>query len=376
MRVFGQQDVVEADHRHVLRHAATGGGQRAHRADGDDVGGGDHAVERQSGGDRLGHAGFGVGAAETGAHQPFGRGLQPGIAQRLAIAVVAVRDFRQAFVAEEDDALAAAFGQVRGGELAAEAVVRAHHRVFLVRQPRAPDRERDAGARRLVDRGVLEALADEDHAVAAARLLQAPHPAVLVHRDLRQQHVVAAVGEGVGEVRQHRHHERVDQVRLALVHQRHPDRDHPGLPRAQAAGDRIDRVARLLGQPPDPLARAGGDHRAVLQRARHGGFGHAGEPGDVRHLQVGRRLRDPAAGSVHVSSLRHNRDRDQVAAQWTGNLHGECPAATGSGRRYRRPAGPLRRRAAVAFGWPMRKAAGMSACSGSGPQGPAEAGPG
>ena len=162
---------------------------------------------------------------------------------------------------------------------------------------------RDAGARGLVDRAVFETLADEDHAIAAPGLLQLAHPTVLMRGDFRQEHVVAAVAQRVGKVRQHGHHEGIDQMRFALVHQRHRHRNDAGLARAQAAGDRVDRIAGLLGEPSDALAGGRGDQRAVFERTRDGGLGHPGEFGDIRHLQVVRRLRGAAAGSGHSTRV-------------------------------------------------------------------------
>ena len=140
VRVFGQQDIVEADHRNVLRHAPARFRQRAHRADRDHVGRRHHAVEIGAALDQCAHAGVGVFAAEMAADVQFWMRLQPGVAQCMTVAFMAMADFRQTFVAEEGDAAAAVADQMIGTDLAAKAVVGAHNRIFCAGCRRARPR--------------------------------------------------------------------------------------------------------------------------------------------------------------------------------------------------------------------------------------------
>ena len=214
---------------------------------------------------------------------------------------MALTDLRQRVVTEKRNAARALRQQMRGGELAAQHVVGTHRGIGLARYGGTPDDERDTPQRHRVELVVLLPLADHHDAGSAATSHALRGFVQLRGRHARQQHLVAALGQRVGDAADQAQEKRVRQVLVRDRIERHDDGDGAVLPEAQVLRADVDGVVERARQFRHPFARLGVDLRAAGQRARDGRHRHARQPGDVGHLQAlgfggGHRLRRRSQG--------------------------------------------------------------------------------
>ena len=198
-----------------------------------------------------------------------------------AQAVVAVDQLERPHLAHEGEPATAARDQPLADQSAARDIVDADCAMRLARHGAAPDDERTIAARDLFDHRKLVRLADQQHAVERPRPDDIVQPVVAVGHDARQQHVIAAGGDAVGEMAEQRHEERVRQMLAPLMAQRHRDADHAGALRPQPARHQIGAKAMFGGDRGDALARLFVDEWAVGERAGYRAGIDAGQPGDV-----------------------------------------------------------------------------------------------
>ena len=128
-------------------------------------------------------------------------------------------------IAEEHQTLAAAGDQVPRRQAAAFEIVAADAAIQLPGQLRAPDDDREVVGRQFVELIVMTPLADHDDAVSATTADQLADGMQFIGIDARQQHVVAAIGDRVGQAAEHAQEERLGHMlpRAAVV--RHHDGD-------------------------------------------------------------------------------------------------------------------------------------------------------
>ena len=286
MDVAGELDVVEADDRHVVRHAAPGLGDGADRAERHQVGGRDHR-------------GRGLGQREETRHRAMPavdvevsvgdvlvavgetEGLHLGAVGTQALG--ARRRVEQA--GDGGDPPVPQLVQMPHGQGDSRLVVGDHE---LGRGADELDVDADAGqvgADEAADLGVLGVDVHEHDAgdVVMARALEEGVVAVAVAGALagEQQQVVAAGADGVLEPDEHLVEEGVaERVGVALAGLEE-DADQMRALRDEAAGRRCGRVVELLRQADDPLAGVGVDVRVAVQRPGDGADRHAAQAGQL-----------------------------------------------------------------------------------------------
>ncbi len=308
MEIAGQLNIVVADHRHPARHIDAMGAQRVNRGHGQQVAAGEDGVERDRAAQQFLHRRAATVRQEG--HRQLQRRIGgkrlPG--QGLAIALIALRHFRQMGVAEEGDALAALRQQVRGGQRAAGQVVAADGAVQLLRQLRAPHHDRHLACGQLVQLFMMAPLADEHDADHAAGIERCRSRIELLGIDARHQHVEALLGQRVGQAAQHAQEKGIGQVlaRGRVVRDDHAD--GAVLLQAQVLRADVDGVLERARQLHDAGAGFIVDQRAATKGARYGRGRDAGQPCDVGHLQAPLLGRGGAVGS-----------------RWRGLGHGKRP---------------------------------------------------
>ncbi|PAV92783.1 hypothetical protein WR25_17367 [Diploscapter pachys] len=250
---------------------------RLHR---DHVGGGGDAVDRiaravEIRGDFRGHDVGGEMRVE------LQRRRQAGGLRGDAQAAVAIDQLQRPHLAHEGEPATAAGDQPLADQSAARDIVDADRAMRLARHGTAPHDQRAIAARDLFDHRKLVRLANQQHAVERSRPDDIVQPVVAVGYDARQQYVIAAGGDAVGEMAEQRHEERVGQMLAPFMAQRHRDADHTGALRAQPARHQIGAKPMFGGDRGDALARLFVDQRAVGERAGYRAGIDAGQPGDV-----------------------------------------------------------------------------------------------
>ena len=184
--VTGQDDVVEADHGHVVRDCPAGRRQGADCGQGDHVREGEGRVERDALGEERRHRLLGF-VHRVGRRDHQGRiERDPRFRQTLPVAFEPLDRLGSVYRAQEGDALAALGDQMGDGQASALDVVASDRAVALARQPAAPDHHGPVGVGDGVQRLVLGALADQQQAVGAMRLDDPLQPARLGHDHLVQ----------------------------------------------------------------------------------------------------------------------------------------------------------------------------------------------
>ncbi len=154
-------------------------------------------------------------------------------------------------------------------------------RAVAVRPGRdAPDDERRLSLGKRADVPLRAAGGHQDEAVDAAGLEIRAHPVGVVRRDLDDEQVIAVRVETGGDPTHDLEHERVGhgEIRLVLVGD---ERDDVALLQAEPARRVVHLEPVLPGDLADAVLRLDADQRAVVERARDGGLGHARQAGDV-----------------------------------------------------------------------------------------------
>lgn len=229
---------------------------------------------------------------------------------RVEEAGVAGLEFGNVGIAEESESVAALLQQMRRCQSTPGKVVRADRGLNPVRNRRAPDDQRAVAARDILDGVRLIGLADDDDAIDAPRINNGIQPRAIGRDHARQQQVVAAIRQRVGERTDQAHEERIGQMLVRLVTQRQDDSDRLRPPEAQVAGKRVDAEPVLGRQGFDTVARRLGDDGVAGECARYGRYRHAGKlrqigkaPGDGTGLvEQGRgAVNAPVHGAIVAS---------------------------------------------------------------------------
>mmetsp|Transcript_44669 Transcript_44669/g.105027 ORF Transcript_44669/g.105027 Transcript_44669/m.105027 type:complete len:259 (-) Transcript_44669:2947-3723(-) len=222
--VGGQRHVVIPDNGHVVGYAAPARAQGLNYQQCKHVAAADDRVEAELRAvaeivhHRRGRAGFERrGQFQRRVH------VEPSLAQRLGVALAAQPDFRQFGVTDEGDALAAQLQQMARCQAAAEHVVAANTAIELLRHLTAPDHQRQLASGHLVELLMLAPLTDQDHANGLARVEPVRRQVEVFGIDAREQHVVATVGQRIGDGADDGQEERVRDVLAAARVVRHDD---------------------------------------------------------------------------------------------------------------------------------------------------------
>ena len=102
------------------------------------------------------------------------------------------------------------------------------------------------------DRVDLIRLADDDDAVDAPRVDDRVEPTVIARNHPRQQQVIAAFGDGIGDGSEQTHEKRIGQMLFCLVTQWQDDADRPRALQPEVARGLIDLKAVTFRQINDP----------------------------------------------------------------------------------------------------------------------------
>ena len=182
----------------------TSGSQFAHRAERQQVAGGEHSVNLDAAIKQPAHGFLSGGlAGNGGVHAQLRIEGDASSCQGFAVAEVAFEELRtlQRAGADEGDSTTTQRQQMFGGDAAAVAIVAAHRQAVLVFDGRAPAHEMRAIGDHLFELaavGEVVAVAEQDEAVGAMAVLVFGVP-VAVHLLERHQQVVLAARAGAGD---------------------------------------------------------------------------------------------------------------------------------------------------------------------------------
>eukprot|EP01136_Pigoraptor_vietnamica_P040754 Opistho-1_new@1133 len=290
----GGGDVVEADDRDVVRQPQARFGQRAHRADGDQVACGEHRVETLAAFDQRPRGGIARILRRHRIALQRRVGFETRGAHRAAQSVVAVLEFGRMVrrIAEKGDAPPPDLDQMRARLLARADIVRPDGQPDTLFGYRAPAHELGPHLDQMLELGEVEliiAIAEQDDAVGTVTVLIGDVP-VVVHLLETDQQVVTAPRAFARDRSQHRQKEGVDHRFVGVRVLEEEQGERVGALRAQARGIFVDGVVEFLRDALNVRAGCGADRFAAAQCARHGRLRDPRQIGDVETRRLGRGL--------------------------------------------------------------------------------------
>ena len=198
-----------------------------------------------------------------------------------------------------------------GGHLPPGDIVRPDREIAVARAMRAPDDHGAVAVCHCVENRALIRLADDDDAIGPPGANEGVEPVVALRQHAREQQVIAALGQFVGQKAEHRHEEGVGEMLAAFMPQWQQHRDRPGAAKAEILRGNVEAEAMMVGQRLYAAAGFGVERALGRQRARHGGDRDARDPREIGNAA------DRACLFVcHAALSRQSGGRRQSIAAW------------------------------------------------------------
>ena len=198
--------------------------------------------------------------------------------------------FDRVDLAQKGQVAAAPGNQAFARQPPAQPVVDADRALGRAGPVAAPHHHRAIAFGHLLDRVVLVGLADQQDTVQHAGIDNPFQPVIRIGDHAAEHDVIAVFRQGIGQMPQDGHEERVGQVLALFMPQRHDHADYPGFLHAQPARHLVGAKAMLPRQRLDAFPCVLVHQRLAGQRTRNRAGGNASQAGQFGNVA------DPSGG--------------------------------------------------------------------------------